>query len=315
MKKWQKSWLLLLASSLAMGWIAQGEATLIKISNPRIMIKDRMPIPVLIIDSSGKSMEQTANYEPASGGIDIDTSWAGPNASIIIPVLGVKYLWNNGKWVDEEGYYWDGSRRTMVSDPKWKEQWTKYWNEHRSEIRENVQNRAENVREFGESMRERGENMRERGEIMRSRGADLQDRAQGWQDRTQDWGGNQGANMRERVQDWQESHPGWQEKVQDWRSNQGENLRERVQDWKESHPDWQEKVQDWRSTQGENMRERVQEWQEKNPGWQERVQDWRSNRGAPSGSMPSSSYESGQPGMMHSTSSSSAHSTSPNQGR
>jgi hypothetical protein len=130
MKKWQKTWLTLLASSLAVGFIAQGEATVIKIEGANVA--QAQPVKVIIIDSNGRTFEQTANYDPAVGGIDIDTNWAGPNASIFIPSLNVGYVWYNGYWVNQEGYYWNGSQRVAVPQiPQWREHWNHYWRAHR----------------------------------------------------------------------------------------------------------------------------------------------------------------------------------------
>src|ERR1700678_4280897 len=114
MKKWQKSLLILLTSSLAIGWLAQGEATVMRIDGSRIIISNQQPIQVFITDSNGNNYVQSAYYDPAIGGINIDTSWAGPNASIYIPSLNMGYLWYNGYWVDESGYYWNGTRRVYI---------------------------------------------------------------------------------------------------------------------------------------------------------------------------------------------------------
>jgi hypothetical protein len=132
MKKWQKSWLALLASSLAIGWIVQGEATVIRLGD-NVAMTQAQPVRVIIIDSNGNKFEQTANYDPAIGGIDIDTSWAGKHASIFIPSLGVGLIWYNGNWVDEQGYYWNGRQRVAVPDlPQWRKHWGHYWQGRRS---------------------------------------------------------------------------------------------------------------------------------------------------------------------------------------
>lgn len=131
MKKWQKSWLLLMAFSLAIGWIAQGEATVIRIGGPSVEITHAQPVQVIVVNSHGNTFEQRGYYDPSVGGVDIDTSWAGPNASIYIPALGINYIWYNGYWADEEGYYWNGNRRVYIADPQWRERWTTYWRGHR----------------------------------------------------------------------------------------------------------------------------------------------------------------------------------------
>jgi hypothetical protein len=131
MKKWQKSLLVLLTSSLAIGWMAQGEAAVIRVGGHGVTFTTARPVTVVIVNSNGNSFEQQANYDPAVGGINIDTSWAGPGASIFIPDLNTGYVWYNGYWVDREGYYWNGKERVYLSDPQWKEHWRHYWHEHR----------------------------------------------------------------------------------------------------------------------------------------------------------------------------------------
>lgn len=170
MKKWQKIGLSLLASFLAIGWIAQGEATVIKIEGANI--NQAQPVKVIIVDSNGRTFEQTANYDPSAGGIDIDTSWAGPNASIYIPSLGVGYVWYNGYWVDQEGYYWNGTQRVAVPYiPQWREHWNHYWRAHRggSHGSESWQGNREGNRQGREGSWSQGEGWQGRGENRQGR--------------------------------------------------------------------------------------------------------------------------------------------------
>jgi hypothetical protein len=126
----KKSSLLLLTFALAMGTIAQSEAIALRIGVPGIMFSNQQPIQVVIVDGSGSSYEQTVYYNPAIGGVDLNASWAGPNASIYIPSLGTGYLWANGFWVDQDGYYWNGDQRIFINNPHWHDHWSGYWHAH-----------------------------------------------------------------------------------------------------------------------------------------------------------------------------------------
>lgn len=126
----KKSTLLLVAFSLTLGFIAQSEAIAIKIGSPQIIFTPRQPIQAVIVDSNGNASEQTFYYNPDIDGVDIDASMAGPDASIYFPSLGTGYIWYNGYWVDQDGYYWNGQARIFINHPHWKERWTGYWDAH-----------------------------------------------------------------------------------------------------------------------------------------------------------------------------------------
>lgn len=126
----KKMSLLLLAFSLSMG-MSQAEAVTLQLGGPGVVFTNQQPIQVVVVDSNGNTYERTAYYNSATGGIEIDASWVGPNASIYIPSLSTGYLWYNGFWVNQEGYYWDNGRRVYVPDiPQWKTHWSGYW-QHR----------------------------------------------------------------------------------------------------------------------------------------------------------------------------------------
>lgn len=108
----------------------QAEAAIVTIGGPGVVLSYRQPVQAIVIDSNGNSFQQTVFYDPAIGGADIDTAWAGPNASVYFPAYGSRYMWYNGFWVDEAGYYWDGGRRVLVVHPSWREHWTGYWGVH-----------------------------------------------------------------------------------------------------------------------------------------------------------------------------------------
>lgn len=123
-----KKYLPLLSFILAVLNLSHLQSTIIKINNPSIILNDVRPIHVIIIDQNRNSYEETVYYDPALGGIDVDTALVGPNASIYIPDLDLGYIWYNGFWVDQDGYYWNGERRVYIENPSWKRHWEAYWN-------------------------------------------------------------------------------------------------------------------------------------------------------------------------------------------
>ena len=127
----KKTSLFLLALSLSIGTVNQTEAVALKIGGPGVVFTNQQPVQVIIIDSNGNTLDKTIYYNPEIEGLDLDASWAGPNASIYIPSLGTGYLWYNGFWVNQDGYYWDHGRRVYVTDvPQWRTHWTGYWHNH-----------------------------------------------------------------------------------------------------------------------------------------------------------------------------------------
>lgn len=119
---------LCLASLLVLGWSAQGDAVPIRLEESVVnRIPNRQNIEVVIIDSQGHIYHQVVPYNPEIGGIDINIAEFGPHSSIYFPDLGFGYVWYNGYWVSEEGYYWDGQRRVYINDPNWKNYWVHYW--------------------------------------------------------------------------------------------------------------------------------------------------------------------------------------------
>lgn len=123
----KKSWALLLLSSLfAAGWTLHATAAVVVLDQGGATLTSQQPIQAVIVDSNGNSFQQTVYYNPSAGGIDLDTSWAGPNASVYFPSLNTGYVWYNGYWVSPEGYYWNGGNRLYVG-PTWNNYWTNYW--------------------------------------------------------------------------------------------------------------------------------------------------------------------------------------------
>lgn len=119
-----------MAFSLTLGFTAQSEAVAVRIGSPRITFTPKQPIQAIIVDSNGNATEQTFYYNADIDGVDIAESMGGPDASIYFPSLGTGYIWYNGNWVDQEGYYWNGAERISINHPQWKDRWTGYWNDH-----------------------------------------------------------------------------------------------------------------------------------------------------------------------------------------
>lgn len=112
---------------LLMGSFVQLQAAVVAIGGPGIAIKFHQPVQAIVVDPNGATVQQTVYYDPAIGGVDLDTSWAGPNASVYFPEYGSGYIWYNGVWVGREGYYWDGAKRVYVNHPDWNNHWAVYW--------------------------------------------------------------------------------------------------------------------------------------------------------------------------------------------
>ena len=135
--------------------VVESEAAVLKIAPPPSIINSPQSLEVVIVDKNGNAIKQTAYYNPTVGGIEADTRWAGPNASIYIPNWETGYIWQNGYWVDAEGYYWDGSRKTSIAMPDWRNQWVdywhKYWHDKRGYWPRGRQDRADERKRFGRS--------------------------------------------------------------------------------------------------------------------------------------------------------------------
>jgi hypothetical protein len=126
----KKSKLFLLAFLLAIGWIGQGETAVVMVGGPGVVLGYQQPVQAVIVDTNGNTYQQTVYYNPSIGGVDLDTSYAGPNASVYFPEYGTGYVWYNGYWVDQAGYYWDGGRRLYIGHPHWHDHWALYWGGH-----------------------------------------------------------------------------------------------------------------------------------------------------------------------------------------
>lgn len=126
----KKPWILVLASLLSIGFTSKTEAAVVTIGGPGISLTYRQPVQTVVVDTNGNTLQQTVYYDPAIGGVNLDTSWAGPNASVYFPAYQTGYVWYNGFWVDHAGYYWDGGRRVYLNHPHWGDHWSGYWHNH-----------------------------------------------------------------------------------------------------------------------------------------------------------------------------------------
>lgn len=122
-------WLFSLSLCFA-SWMAQGDAAVVLLGGPGVVINYHQPIQAVIVDTNGNTFEQTVCYDPAIGGVNLNTAWAGPNASVYFPAYRTGYIWNNGYWVDQTGFYWNGERRVYMSHPNWNNHWAGYWQGH-----------------------------------------------------------------------------------------------------------------------------------------------------------------------------------------
>ncbi len=126
----RKPWILALASLLAIGVTDCAGAAVVAIGGPGITLTYRQPVQAVIVDANGTNLQQTVYYDPAIGGVDLDTSWAGPNASVYFPAYQTGYIWYNGNWVDHAGFYWNGRERIYIGHPNWGDHWSGYWHNH-----------------------------------------------------------------------------------------------------------------------------------------------------------------------------------------
>ena len=91
----KKIGLLLLVSILPMNFIARAEAAVVMIGGPGVVLGYRQPVQAIVVDTNGNSCQQTVYYDPNIGGVNLDTSWAGPNASVYFPDFGTDSLWSS----------------------------------------------------------------------------------------------------------------------------------------------------------------------------------------------------------------------------
>lgn len=106
---------------------ATASASLVSLQVPGVNLSVGEPIKAIIVTPDGNTVEQTVPYNPTLGGVDINAGLVGANASIYFPSLNAGYVWYDGHWVDNEGYYWNNGARVYVNHPHWHEYWGGYW--------------------------------------------------------------------------------------------------------------------------------------------------------------------------------------------
>ena len=126
----KKRFFILFTALAIMGTAVQSEAAVVTIGGPGIVLANRQPVQAVIVGPNGNSIQQTVYFDPALGGVNLDTSWAGPNASVYFPAYQTSYIWYNGFWVDQAGAYWDGGKRVYITHPHWHDYWGGYWHNH-----------------------------------------------------------------------------------------------------------------------------------------------------------------------------------------
>src|SRR5271170_5751283 len=67
-------------------------------------------VKAIIVDKKGDMTQTEYVCDPDQGGVVINNNEAdwGEGASLFFPAFEMGLLWDDGVWVDEEGYYWDG---------------------------------------------------------------------------------------------------------------------------------------------------------------------------------------------------------------
>jgi len=101
------------------------QAKVIVFNSPSITLTAQQPIKAIFTDSQGNTYQQTVYYNSVVGGVNIDNS--SNYVSVYFPTIGSSYLWNNGYWVDKEGYYWSSGIRYQAG-PSWHDHWNSHWN-------------------------------------------------------------------------------------------------------------------------------------------------------------------------------------------
>lgn len=116
---------LLMLSLMALTLTITGlEAGTIVFNPGSTVYTNQQPITAIFTDSNGNTYEQTVYYNSTIGGVDI----GNPDSyvSVYFPTVGNAYLWNNGFWVGQDGYYWNNGTRIYVG-PGWNDHWNAYW--------------------------------------------------------------------------------------------------------------------------------------------------------------------------------------------
>lgn len=119
--------MLTIAAFMVLGFTTESHAVGISVELPGISLSAGTPVQAIVVDPAGNPIEQTVVYNPSIGGVEIDAGLIGANASIYFPTLSTGYVWYNGHWVDQEGFYWNNGVRVYVDHPHWHQYWGGYW--------------------------------------------------------------------------------------------------------------------------------------------------------------------------------------------
>jgi hypothetical protein len=120
-----KKWILLaaFASCFLIGHLKAG----VVYFGPSVSFTAQQPVRAVFVDAYGNTVEKTCYFNPELGGVDIgDASYT----SVYFPDNNVRYMYANGFWIGEDGYYWNGGRRYYYDHPGWRDHWHGYWGGH-----------------------------------------------------------------------------------------------------------------------------------------------------------------------------------------
>lgn len=112
-------------------------AALLSAADIHIDVKDYKDLPTgktdvdaIVMDPKGTVLEKKASFDPATGILGIPDYEGVDQASVFIPDLGARYLWNKGYWVNPQGSYWNGKAYVTLTEPGWRTSWHHYWHDY-----------------------------------------------------------------------------------------------------------------------------------------------------------------------------------------
>lgn len=107
-----------------LSFFGSGEAAIVNLQEGP-GLGDSQAIPVVVFYTNGTTAQRQAYYNPAVGGLEIDT--AGNVAAVYLPTFGIRYILWNGYWVNQQGYYWNNGVSTPITIADWNGYWDSYW--------------------------------------------------------------------------------------------------------------------------------------------------------------------------------------------
>lgn len=99
-------------------------AGVVVLNTPGVTLTAGQPVTAVFTDANGNTVEQQVYYNANLGGVDIGNTAA--YTSVYFPTMGSSYIWYNGNWVGQDGYYWNNGARVYVG-PQWHDHWNGYW--------------------------------------------------------------------------------------------------------------------------------------------------------------------------------------------